>query len=57
MLEELGIRAKEAEKELMVATTVEKNAALKSIADALVMSADEIIEANAKDIKTVSITA
>ena len=51
MLEELGIRAKEAEKELMVATTVEKNAALKSIADALVMSADEIIEANAKDIQ------
>ena len=33
MLEELGIRAKEAEKELMVASTVEKNAALKSIAD------------------------
>ena len=51
MLEELGIRAKEAEKELMVATSVEKNAALKSIADALVMSADEIIEANAKDIQ------
>ncbi len=51
MLEELGIRAKEAEKELMVATTVEKNAALKSIADALIMSADEIIEANAKDIQ------
>ncbi len=51
MLEELGIRAKEAEKELMVATTVEKNAALKSIADALVMSADEIIETNAKDIQ------
>lgn len=51
MLEELGIRAKEAEKELMVATTVEKNAALKSIADALVMNADEIIEANAKDIQ------
>ena len=35
----------------MVATTVEKNAALKSIAEALVMSADEIIEANAKDIQ------
>ena len=51
MLEELGIRAKEAEKELMVATTVEKNAALKSIAEALVMSADEIIEANTKDIQ------
>ncbi len=51
MLEELGIRAKEAEKELMVATTVEKNNALKSIADALVMNADEIIEANAKDIQ------
>lgn len=51
MLEELGIRAKEAEKELMVATTMEKNAALKSIADALVMNADEIIEANAKDIQ------
>lgn len=51
MLEELGIRAKEAEKELMVASTIEKNAALKAIADALVMSADEIIEANAKDIQ------
>ncbi|MCR5429721.1 MAG: glutamate-5-semialdehyde dehydrogenase [Eubacterium sp.] len=51
MLEELGMRAKEAEKELMVASTIEKNAALKAIADALVMSADEIIEANAKDIQ------
>ena len=51
MLEELGIRAKEAEKELMVASTIEKNDALKSIADALVMNADEIIEANAKDIQ------
>ena len=51
MLEELGIRAKEAEKELMVASSMEKNAALKSIADALVMNADEIIEANAKDIQ------
>lgn len=51
MLEELGMRAKEAEKELMVASTIEKNAALKSIADALVMNADEIIEANAKDIQ------
>ncbi len=51
MLEELGIRAKEAEKELMVASTIEKNAALKAIADALVMNADEIIEANAKDIQ------
>lgn len=51
MLEELGMRAKEAEKELMVASTIEKNAALNAIADALVMSADEIIEANAKDIQ------
>ena len=51
MLEELGIRAKEAEKELMVASTIEKNAALKAIADALVMHADEIIEANGKDIQ------
>lgn len=51
MLEELGIRAKEAEKELMVASTEKKDEALKSIADALVMNADEIIEANAKDIQ------
>lgn len=51
MLEELGMRAKEAEKELMVVSTIEKNAALNAIADALVMSADEIIEANAKDIQ------
>ena len=51
MLEELGIRAKEAEKELMVASTMEKNAALKAIAEALVLNADEIIEANAKDIQ------
>ena len=51
MLEELGMRANEAEKELMVATTIEKNAALKSIADALIEHADDIIEANGKDIQ------
>lgn len=51
MLEELGIRAKEAEKELMVASTIDKNNALKTIAEALVLCADEIIEANAKDIQ------
>ena len=45
------MRANEAEKELMVATTIEKNAALKSIADALIEHTDDIIEANGKDIQ------
>lgn len=51
MLEELGIKAKEAEKQLMVATTEEKNKVLKSISEALIEHADKIIEANAIDIQ------
>ena len=51
MLEELGIRAKEAEKTLMIASTVEKNTVLKNIADALVEHADEIVEANKIDLQ------
>ena len=51
MLEELGIRAKEAEKTLMIASTVEKNNVLKNIADALVEHADEIVEANKIDLQ------
>ena len=42
MLTELGKKAKEAEKTLMIATTEQKNKALKYIAQALIENADEI---------------
>ena len=51
MLEQLGIKAKEAEKTLMIASTEEKNQALLAIADALIENADKIIEANKLDLK------
>lgn len=50
MLEQLGIRAKEAEKFLMTAKTEEKNRALNSIAQALLDNTDKIIEANKIDL-------
>lgn len=51
MLEQLGMKAKEATKSLMIASTEEKNKALESIAKALVDNADKIIEANKKDLE------
>lgn len=49
-LEQMGKLAKEASRELIKLTQPVKNACLTSIADNLVKHADEIIEANAKDI-------
>ena len=51
MLENLGKKAKEAEKVLMVATTEQKNVALNKIADALILNAEKIVDANCKDIE------
>lgn len=51
MLTELGKKAKEAEKTLMIATTEQKNKALKYIAQALIENVDEIIQANTIDLE------
>lgn len=51
MLTELGKKAKEAEKTLMIATTEQKNKALKYIEQALIENADEIIQANTIDLE------
>lgn len=51
MLTELGKKAKEAEKTLMIAATEQKNKALKYIAKALIENADEIIQANTIDLE------
>lgn len=51
MLEQLGMKAKEAAKSLMIASTEEKNKALESIANALVNNTDKIIEENKKDLE------
>lgn len=46
MLEELGVKAKEAERKLSVATTEEKNKILIAIAKALIDNTEKIVEAN-----------
>lgn len=51
MLEQLGRNAKEAEKFLMIASTEDKNNALREIAQALRDNAEKIIEANKIDLK------
>lgn len=51
MLTELGKKAKEAEKTLMIAATEQKNKALKYIAQALIENADELIQANTIDLE------
>lgn len=51
MLTELGIKAKKASVVLSTATTETKNSALLSIADALIASVGEILDANEKDIE------
>lgn len=51
MLEELGVKAKEAERKLSVATTEEKNKMLTAIAKALIDNTEKIVEANAIDLE------
>ena len=51
MLEELGVKAKEAERKLSVATTEEKNKILTAIAKALIDNTEKIVEANAIDLE------
>ncbi len=51
MLEQLGMNAKQAEKTLMIASTEQKNEALRSISEALMANADAIIRENKKDIE------
>ena len=51
MLEKMGQKAKDAETVLRNLSTGEKNAALEAVAAALVASSDEILEANAIDVK------
>lgn len=51
-IEELGAKAKAAEGAIAAASAMEKNAALKAIADALNENAARIIEENKKDIAT-----
>ena len=50
-IETLGANAAAAKKSLISADTVKKNAALAKIAEALIKRSDEIIEANAADLK------
>ena len=51
MLEELGVKAKKAERKLSVATTEEKNKMLTAIAKALIDNTEKIVEANAIDLE------
>ena len=57
MLEELGVKAKEAERKLSVATTEEKNKILTAIAKALIDNTEKIVEANAIDLENGKKTA
>lgn len=50
-VEELGIRAKKAERAIAGASTLQKDTALKAIADALIARKDEIIAENLVDLK------
>ncbi len=51
MLEQLGMKAKEAAKTLMIASTKDKDKALNCIAEALLNNVDRIIEENKKDLE------
>lgn len=51
MMQEIGLRAKNAEKTLSTASTEVKNRALYMIADALIKNADQILSANMKDVR------
>ena len=46
---EMGQKAREAARALSIATTAQKNAALQAVADALLVHAGDVIEANARD--------
>ncbi|WP_405318770.1 glutamate-5-semialdehyde dehydrogenase [Frisingicoccus sp.] len=50
-LETLGIQAKKAERELLKLNTTKKNECLQAVADRLVASTTEILEANAEDVR------
>lgn len=50
-IDELGVAAKKAEREIIKAGTIQKNAALRAIADKLLSNKDEIIKQNARDIE------
>ena len=50
-MQEIGLRAKNAEKTLSTASTEVKNRALYMIADALIKNADQILSANMKDVR------
>ena len=52
-LETLGIQAKKAERELLKLNTTKKNECLQAVADRLVASTTEILEANAEDVRIV----
>ncbi|MCT8267707.1 glutamate-5-semialdehyde dehydrogenase [Afifella sp. JA880] len=51
LMAEMGIRARAASRTLGLATTDEKNTALRAMADAVRGRADEILEANARDMQ------
>ena len=54
-IDELGTAAKKAEREMIKAGTVQKNAALRAIYDKLLNSKDIIIKENARDIENAKI--
>jgi len=53
LMNDMGRQAKAAAKQLAVASTEAKNRALNAMADALIASKDEILAANAEDLRTV----
>ena len=54
-IDELGVAAKKAEREIIKAGTIQKNAALRAIADKLLSSKELIIKENARDIENAKI--
>lgn len=54
-IDELGVAAKNAEREIIKAGTIQKNAALRAIADKLLASKELIIKENARDIENAKI--
>lgn len=54
-IDELGVAAKKAEREIIKAGTIQKNAALRAIADKLLANKELIIKENARDIENAKI--
>ena len=54
-IDELGIAAKKAEREIIKAGTIQKNAALRAIAEKLLASKEIIIKENARDIENAKV--